>query len=189
LLYLHDWLESKLFSERRRRVVMGAAGCTALILVVGIPLLVSGPPIERRILLRERYGGEWQYPYGTHVPLNRRTVLTKRFTEGAYYSLTPAVLNDNRTASITATVFLNLPAEIEVQRPRFWRPAEARQGFQPYFAWISEVPPGMENTVDEILRLKFPRPGRYRIPYSISGTADGNGFKPIHGWFTIELTQ
>ncbi len=195
LLFLFDFLKSRFVTQNCFRWSMVFGTAILGILIWLLPIILAGTPIERRIFLRERYGGEWQYPPGTHVILNKKSVLKKPFVEGAYYALTPAILNDNSQDShvaVIVTMFLYFPSDIVVKQPRFWRPAEAREGFQPYFASISQpISPGIEDTVDETLQLKFPRPGQYRIPYSISGTAitTGKALKTVGGWFTIELTK
>jgi len=153
------------------------------------------PPqkIEQKIFLYERYGGEWQTSNKEPILFTSDTaVLRKKFVAGAEYRFTPTVHNSSRTVTLADPIqlYINLPTELVVKKPRLWVIADIDE-FTQYVANIpADIPPGASNTLNESLFITFPGPGRYPATYSIHGTTrTGEGFATDRRTLNFELTE
>ena len=190
LLYLFDYLKSKQLSARRIYGWMGVATVSAIVLIVGVPRLIIGPPLENRIVLSERYGGEWHSSNEFRIRLDNNAVLRNRFVEGNYYRFTPTVDNlTPRSALIGVILFLDIPAELDIKPTKIWRIAEITGKVKEYFAVIDEVPFGISMGIDESLFVRFPHPGKYPVRYTIAGRTTTAGLPKIQRQFVFELTE
>ena len=158
------------------------------------PSAETPPPVENRIFLYERYGGEWHTSNKEPILfVNNQAVLRNKFGEGREYRFTPTVHNGSKTVTLVNPVqlYINLPTELKVKKPSLWVIADVDNEFTQYTASIpADIPPGTGNTLNESLFIVFPRPGRYRSTYSIHGTTStGEGFATERRAFDFVLTE
>jgi len=148
--------------------------------------------IDKKIFLLEKYGGEWHgSPVKPIVFSDEKSILRSTFTEGRKYRFTPTIYNGNRSITISAELFLNLPSEVTVDETKLWRLTDKDGEFNQYAAIFPiNVPPESTNTMNESIFLSFPKPGRYKATYSIHGTgSNGEGFTTGIRAFYFELTN
>lgn len=179
--------------ERRQKSAMDFLVQRSIEVQIPPPQEIPPQKIEQKIFLYERYGGEWQTSNREPILFTSDTaVLRKKFVAGAEYRFTPTIHNSSRSATLASPVqlYLNLPTELAVKKPRLWVIADVDE-FTQYVANIpADIPPGASNTLNESLFIVFPRPGRYRATYSIHGTTrTGEGFTTDRRTLYFELTE
>ena len=134
------------------------------------PTVEPSPPIATRVFLIERYGAEWHATKQEPILFaDNGAFLRNRYVPNKEYSLTPTVANLSNAVLLDVEIYLNLPKEITVKKPKLWEETGPYEEGIQYRAQLPSVAPGTTNTVNEILKLTFPRPGRYKATYSVHG--------------------
>ena len=189
-LYLYDFLKPKSFPAVQFYSLMCVSVALALGFLFAVPRFIAGPPLERKITLYERYGGEWHMTNDTEIMLPKNnSALKNRFVEGKEYRFTPMV--DNKVpgkALIGVYLFFNMPKELTISPTRLWRTGDVRSKLTSYYGQIGNIPSGMSGGIDESFFIRFPGPGKYPIHYVIVGVAP-SGFSKIERQFIFELAE
>lgn len=150
-------------------------------------------PVSQRVLLYERYGGEWHTSNKEPILFtNNLSFLRAPYTEGRQYRFTPTVQNTNPGVTLIAPVqvFINFPPGVIVKQPIMWVISDTSNGTQVSGTIPGGIPPDMSNTLNESLFLTFSKPDRYEVSYTIHGTtATGEGFSTQRRTFFFHLTE
>ncbi len=159
-----------------------------------VPPLAGRPSrTENRIFLYERYGGEWHTSNDEPILFaSDQAFLRNEFVAGRKYRFTPTIHNGSEMVTLANPVqlYINLPTELQVVRPKLWVISGADSGSTQYVARVPDaIPPRTGGTLNESLFIVFPKPGRYFATYSIHGTTSkGEGFSTERRTLYFELT-
>lgn len=181
----------------RRRLI--AAYVIAVVIGSGLFWIFFWPrPLS--IFLVEGYASEWSgFLPGHRVTIKDSDVLKNSYRAGTEQRLSLRVRHEiPRTTLGDVNVFLWIPNDITVRtlpkagpRPNedYWVRTDVSGTETQYRLGVLRVPSGVYIGPDADLFLTFQAPGVYRLRYSITGSTHSEGFDPIRGHFTIEMTK
>ncbi len=148
------------------------------------PFIEETQPIEKKILLYERYGGEWHT--SNREPIfftSNQAYLRNHFVAGKAYRFMPMIYNGNENVSLAAGVelYIEFPPGLTFQETKMWRIADIKPGSTTFYTQIPvEIHPGGSMGINESLFIIFPGKGRHPVKYYIRGRrVTGEGFKQI----------
>ncbi len=193
LSFLFDYLKSKQVTKERVRCFMWSGVVGSGLVIWLLPVVLAGIPIESKVVLLERYGGEWQSSNEFQIKLPDRHLLQNSFTEGRYYRFTPMLQHTKPGALLTSiSLFIHMPNNLKLQETKLWRITDIGAKYTTYWAMIPHVQYGILSGIDESLFIAFPKADTYVIPYTIVGTiVEGStvrSLNPIKRIFAIKLT-